>query len=123
MSNAMRGLNPAVCVESSGCYVDNDYVYDDDNFKGFKEILSKRYQDQFPVKETFPWLHFFADGSTFDFIIVGAGTAGSTLAARLAAADFSVLVLEAGPEPPHESIVSRDTPCYLLAYSLQFLSE
>ena len=44
-----------------------------------------------------------ADTDEFDYVIVGAGSAGSVLAARLSAADFSVCVLEAGPSDrsPH----------------------
>jgi choline dehydrogenase len=40
-------------------------------------------------------------GETFDFVVVGAGSAGSLLAGRLAEANASVCVLEAGPKDFH----------------------
>jgi len=39
----------------------------------------------------------YGDNEEVDFLIVGAGAGGSTLAAKLAEAGFSVVVLEAGP--------------------------
>ncbi|KAM3461952.1 hypothetical protein NHJ6243_004564 [Beauveria neobassiana] len=39
-----------------------------------------------------------ANGQTFDFVIVGAGLAGLTVANKLSAQNYSTLVIEAGPD-------------------------
>lgn len=52
--------------------------------------------------------------------MVGGGTAGAALAARLAQLPGSVLLLEAGSDPPVESIVSTDQS-YFIYFHLKSL--
>lgn len=57
-----------------------------------RDILSQQ-QYSFPKGVT------LKDGQTFDYIVVGAGAAGATVAARLALAGRDVLLIEAGGDP------------------------
>ncbi|XP_050670787.1 ecdysone oxidase-like [Leptidea sinapis] len=61
------------------------------------------------------------DQDEFDFIIVGAGTAGCVVARRLVDQNYNVLLLEAGPEPPVEAkIPNLDKSMYMTKYDWQY---
>ncbi|KAJ8730240.1 hypothetical protein PYW07_017278 [Mythimna separata] len=65
------------------------------------------------------------ESEDFDFIIVGAGTAGSVLANRLSEIkNWKVLLLEAGENPPVESdIPNLATNLYGTKYDWQYTTE
>jgi len=58
--------------------------------------------------------------TTFDFLIVGGGTAGCVLASRLSQASFSVAIFEAGPEDYSDQIMSPLAAPTLLGSSLEY---
>jgi choline dehydrogenase-like flavoprotein len=51
-------------------------------------------------------------GSDVDYIVVGSGAGGGTVAARLAEAGYSVLVLEAGGDPRLPDSANYDVPAF-----------
>ncbi|XP_063825369.1 ecdysone oxidase-like [Ostrinia nubilalis] len=65
------------------------------------------------------------DGSSFDFIIVGGGSAGCVLANRLSEVEqWKVLLIEAGPSPPVESAIPAMTGGILhTSYDWQYFTQ
>ncbi len=64
------------------------------------------------------------DGSQYDFIVVGSGSAGSVVAARLAEADHSVLLVEAGGQPHWLQGVPQFAGAFMLSsYNWGFYAE
>ncbi|XP_045448938.1 glucose dehydrogenase [FAD, quinone]-like [Melitaea cinxia] len=66
-----------------------------------------------------------ANNETYDFIIVGGGSAGSVLANRLSEIEaWKILLLEAGPEPPIESdIPNMGIFLYQSKYDWQYYTQ
>ncbi|CAH2106576.1 unnamed protein product [Euphydryas editha] len=68
---------------------------------------------------------YIGDHDTYDFIIVGGGSAGSVIANRLSEiTDWKILLLEAGPEPPIESdIPYMANTIYKSKYDWQYYTQ
>ncbi|XP_061717494.1 ecdysone oxidase-like [Cydia pomonella] len=59
------------------------------------------------------------DGDQFDFIVVGAGSAGAVIAARLSEiTNWKILLIEAGDNPPIDSVVSLTSSNFLILFQI-----
>ncbi|XP_075973163.1 ecdysone oxidase-like [Anticarsia gemmatalis] len=102
------------CAASTGVYPDL-FTSTVTFFAATQCFLSEGfYKDNIPPNNT-----------KFDFIIVGAGSAGSVLANRLSEVEeWNIILLEAGDEPPIEAnIPNLDKSMFRTKYDWQYLTE
>ncbi|XP_022830995.1 glucose dehydrogenase [FAD, quinone]-like [Spodoptera litura] len=65
----------------------------------------------------YPTPALLKSGDSFDYIIVGGGTAGSVIATRLAQKKYNVLLIEAGQDAPFESVYPSLIPYLKYSHS------
>ncbi|VVC35798.1 Glucose-methanol-choline oxidoreductase, C-terminal,Glucose-methanol-choline oxidoreductase, N- [Cinara cedri] len=93
-------------------------------FLALSFVLLETFAIQYPY-DFAPQLHSGTYSTKFDFIVVGAGSAGAIVATRLSEIpEWNVLLLEAGGDPPDTSVVPLTwTSILKTEYDWEFVSE
>ncbi|XKL64456.1 hypothetical protein PGB90_004542 [Kerria lacca] len=87
--------------------------------------LTKLFCDLHPIYPKDRSSEVFSQDEEYDFIVVGAGSAGSTIANRLSEVkNWNILLIEAGPDPPVESNIPAFWPMmFSTKYDWRFKTE